>query len=485
MVHDTSYDNRDGWIEAIGLPHILRTLWMALMPTKIGLALVAILMTFMWGGLLDMIWPVGKGIPADAITRYIDKCEGVKPDQAEPAPEPESDHGIFYVWREHERQCLLGLFGSSLPGASVAAETPVLGSYVARHSKTGPLRNIADMIYGLWWMFTQHFFYFAVFGAGLLGIWSYFGGAICRIASVEFARGEKLTRRQALAFVSERYVGGFLAAPCVPIVFILAGMLLLMAIGFFLRIPFVGDLLVAPLFGVAVLIGLGVTTLILLLFTSGHLYWPAVAAEGQDSFDACTQSVGLLVKPWKAILYGVLMTVYAAICWVFVNLFTFAVLKITRMVVGYGASWFGWWPRPDADNIPVSKIDLLWPQGDDPNTLYTIPSGETLAGLDYVSAVMIGIWVALAIALMWAFLASFYYSGATVVYFLLRRDADGSPLERVYIEGFGEEDPFGLPEPIGESAAKPATDVAAGQSLPDKKMQPPESEASDNTGTDG
>jgi hypothetical protein len=40
----------------------------------------------------------------------------------------------------------------------------------------------------------------------------------------------------------------------------------------------------------------------------------------------------------------------------------------------------------------------------------------------------------LAIGLMWAFLFSYYFCSSTVLYFLLRRDVDGTDLEEVFID---------------------------------------------------
>ena len=52
---------------------------------------------------------------------------------------------------------------------------------------------------------------------------------------------------------------------------------------------------------------------------------------------------------------------------------------------------------------------------------------------EYISAFFVGLYVAIVIGLMWAFLASFYYTACTVVYFLLRRDVDGADLEDVFL----------------------------------------------------
>jgi len=61
------------------------------------------------------------------------------------------------------------------------------------------------------------------------------------------------------------------------------------------------------------------------------------------------------------------------------------------------------------------------------------------------------------IGLMWAFLASFYFSASTVIYFLLRRDVDGTDLEELHME----DEPPGGDSSGSESSSPPAsTDVS-------------------------
>ena len=50
---DNNDTNGAGWLESSGLPHILRTLGLAVQPAKLGIALAAIVLTCVWGTLLD------------------------------------------------------------------------------------------------------------------------------------------------------------------------------------------------------------------------------------------------------------------------------------------------------------------------------------------------------------------------------------------------------------------------------------------------
>src|SRR5581483_7922119 len=56
------------------------------------------------------------------------------------------------------------------------------------------------------------YFYLILVLLCTLAIWGFFGGAITRIAAVQFARGERITLRDAIAFSRDRFLS-FFAAP--------------------------------------------------------------------------------------------------------------------------------------------------------------------------------------------------------------------------------------------------------------------------------
>ncbi len=441
-----------GWLEASGLPHIIRSLGLAVQPAKLGIALVAIVLTFLVGTVLDWIWVRGGGVDETAVVRFVAARE-----LDQPYVEPTGSLGPFRVWRQHEQRCLAGFLTSSIPGASMAVGTP-FSAYVESPAYAGPFRNLTGMGYGVWWMARYHPFYFLLFGLAFLIIWSWAGGAICRIAAVQFARDEKLSMKQGLNYAQDKLFGGFVLAPCIPVAFLLIIAVVMALGGALLRLPVLGDLLGGPAFILAILGGFIAAILLLGLIFGGSLLWPAVAAEGSDAFDAFSRSLSYpLSKPWKAILYAIIAVIFAGICWVIVNLFTFLALTITRGIVGFGTSPFGWWNRGE-NGATVRKLDLLWPVGG-PNPLYTWPDWGRLSWYEYYSAFFIGVYVLLVIALMWSFLATLYFSASTVVYYLLRRDVDGTELEEV---SSGDDGSGGLGEdsPRNEAPPRASSDVS-------------------------
>ncbi len=413
----------EGWMAASGLQHIFRTLGLAVHPAKLGIALAAIFLTFVLGGFLDWVWPSSGRVDASAVARFISAR-----DLGQNYQEPKGTLGLFRVWREHEKRCLLGFLDSAIPGSSIVGGKS-FDTGIDSYSYAGPFRNLSGMGYGVWWLLYYHPLFFLLFGGGTLVIWAWAGGAICRIAAVQFARDERLTMKQALAYSKGNLVGGFVLAPCIPAAFIIIAAILLAVGGVLLRIPVFGDLLAGPAFILAILGGFVVATLLLGLIVGGSLFWPAVAAEGSDAFDSFSRSLSYpLSKPLKAVLYTVIAVFFAGLCWVFVNLFTLWALTVTRTLVGFGTSPFGWWRRGEG-----RKLDLLWPQ-QGAQAIHSWPDWSGLSWYECYSAFFIGVYVLIVIGLMWAFLASFYFSGSTIIYFLLRRDVDGTDLQEVHVD---------------------------------------------------
>jgi hypothetical protein len=315
------------------------------------------------------------------------------------------------------------------------------------------------IFYGFWWMMRHHALFFVIFSIGMLAIWSVAGGAICRLAALQFAREEKLTAGAGLAYARSKLFGGFALAPCIPLVIIGVTALLMILGGVVLRLPILGDVIGGLAFPLAIVGGFVISLMLLGLLVGGGLFFPAVAAEGSDAFDAFSRGLSYpFTKPWKWVLYSILLLVYGSICWIFVNLFTFVMLKVTRGIVAFGTAPFGWWLRENGDN-PVRKLELLWPMSG-AGVLYAWPDWSHLAWYEYASAALIGAFVMIVVGLMWSFLASFFFSGNTVLYFLMRRDVDGTDMEDVCIED--DEDFDSSPTvPAAQSTARPAASASA------------------------
>jgi hypothetical protein len=264
-----------GWSNVFDCAKIFETFRMARHTSKVGLALVALILTVAWGSLLDAIWVrSGYGVPANAIELYQTGSE------YPPAAEDEAsrEHGVFELYSSNFRLQTVRLTRAVIP-------TEGLGGLAS--NVTGSMGSIARSTI---WVARRHPGFSILFFPGLLLLWSVFGGMICRIAALQFARDELIGIRDAFSFVKRRFWGGFFLAPLAPIIGVLVIGIILVVGGLFLSIPFLGNTLGALLFFLAVLAGLAIAVLSVGLVGGGSLLWPAIAVEGTTSFDAFSTS---------------------------------------------------------------------------------------------------------------------------------------------------------------------------------------------------
>jgi hypothetical protein len=375
--------------------------------------------------------------------------------------EAEGESGIFQVYSRHMRGRVGEVATALIPEGGVAGVV------------SGVVYAVGGMCQATTWMLRFHPWYSLLFFPGLLLIWACAGGMICRMAAVDFARGETISPREAFGYVRRHYWGGFLLAPLAPAIGIVFIGLLLVVGGLILAIPYLGDILGGLFFFLALGAGLAVAVLWVGWSAGGILFWPAVAVEGSSSFDAFATSFHYVyTRPWRAALYGLVAFVYGAICWLVVYFFAHLTLLATHTFVGIGASV----ASSTVDGAEVAKLNAIWPYVFLGRAL---PEASWPTAGDAISGVLIYIWVAVVIGLVWSFLVSYFYSAGTAIYFLLRRAVDLTDYEQIEeIEEYVHE----APGPGGE--APPETPAPAAEAPPETPSDaetpgPPPSSGSD------
>jgi hypothetical protein len=352
--------------------------------------------------------------------------------------------GIFHAFLSYETACVRQM----LDAARVLNFTGQLDEVIASRSgglreasyasvKTGPhgfgaLPAILLMLRGVQWLLSQHFLYAVLFLLVSLAIWSLFGGAICRVAALNFARDERISVKAALAFASRKFLG-FLTAPLLPVLAVAGIGVCLIVAGLVLAIPWgIGGLLGGLFTGLSLLGGFILTLVILGAIGGFGLMWPTIAVEGSDGFDAISRSYSYLFsRPWRAAFYAVVTLVYGSLCYLFARFLVLVVLKSTRYFVGLGGCWTH---RPGVGDVGAGKVDAIWAAPSFEKLFSAVPPFGAASWGDHVGAFLIGIWVMLAVGLLCAFLASFFLSGSTVIYYLLRKEVDATDLAEVFVE---------------------------------------------------
>ena len=297
----------------------------------------------------------------------------------------------------------------------------------------------------------------------VLAIWALFGGAISRIAAVEIATDDRIGLGEALRFAMKRYKE-YILAPVLAIIFI-AFMGLLIYIGQWVcAIPVVGTcILVIFIFPLVVLAGFIIMLVVVGLVLGFQLMWPTISAEGSDSFDALSRAYAYVYsRPWKYIWYNLVALGYFLACSLFVVLFLhYSVVGMENFSQTPGikdafpyvrknlSAALGYGEQAGRQKIALLHDKVLRYAGT-PGEIITNTaesavdafSAEPPAESEYVdlkwhvkvTKVIMSIWLYVYAGLFMAFVFSLGYSLHTMIYFLLRKDLDGTDMTEVFIE---------------------------------------------------
>lgn len=326
------------------------------------------------------------------------------------------------------------------------------------------LGSILSALRGVCWLVNQRPMYAFLFGVLCLLVFALFGGAICRSAAVQIARDQSISLGESVRFVAQRF-GGFLAAPLVPLLVLLAAWFAMFVGGLVGAIPILGELFAGVMYGLAFLGGFVAAVMLLATVLGFPLMWPTIATEGSDGFDALSRACSYVgSRIWHCAFYASVLIAFGALSFVLVRLVVLLTLKLTHAFTGSGMNW-----ASDAWQLDsVGKLDVLWqmpawsdlavlPGPDNPPLWGSFYNGP-LWGLEWFTLGLIMLAVFVVVSLLGAFAVSYFFCGSTHMYFLLRRSVDATDWDEVYYEE--TEDDFGVP-PVSETAGFEAASGAA------------------------
>jgi len=287
----------------------------------------------------------------------------------------------------------------------------------------GVVRNIADYFRAVEWALRHHFVYCIIFFVINLTVISIAGGAICRIAALQFARGEKPGLTEALRFSIKRFTS-FFTAPLVPVGIIIFIGLLIFILGLIGNIPWAGELIIGIFVLLALIAGALITVVLIGAFAGFNLMFPAVAYDGSDCFDAISRSFSYVyAKPWRMVFYTAIAAVYGAVCYTFVRLFAFLLLWVTHQSLQLGV-WL-------ENSNEVNKLTAIWPK---PEFMKLLGSSglATANWAESLAAFLVHLFLLAVVGLVVSFIISFYFSANTIIYSLMRNKVDNTALDDIY-----------------------------------------------------
>jgi hypothetical protein len=250
-----------------------------------------------------------------------------------------------------------------------------------------------------------------------LAVWSLLGGAIARIAAVQFAKRETITARNAVGYSSSRLVS-YCGAPLLPLVFIGFFWLLCLLVGLIGRIPGVGTTIAGVLWFIPLLIGIALAVILLVIAASWPLMIATISAEGTDAFDGLSRGYDyILNRPWYALSLVVLTVIVGTIGIAFVSLVCQAGVHL--------AYWSAAWGMGEANLAELTP--LRFPAQPADPALITANTPESLAGTAAT------FWLRVLSWFVRGFVISYFWTAVTIIYFLLRLSLDAKPLDHVYV----------------------------------------------------
>jgi hypothetical protein len=340
-----------------------------------------------------------------------------------------------------------------------------------------------------------------------VAVWAFCGGVITRIAAVQLANKGPVTFMQAVRFVATRYLS-YLGAPLIPLGIIGAVVVGLIFYGLIALIPFVGDVFLLGIGLPVIIIGGAIMTVFLVGLVGYPMMYPTLSVEGDqsDTFDALSRSVNYVYQaPWNYLWNWLVAVLYGAAVTLFVLFFASLAVYVGKWAVGitaglvwqdrkpeylfiYAPESFGWKELLTKDSPyeikPKGDRGWVWLNKEGRETanpaegvrqvyLYEPAKPEEYArarGEFYAyntwGAGIVCFWLTLAFLLMLGFSYSFFWSAATMIYYIMRKKVDEAELDEVF-EDDEPEVPLAPPKLApGTAPAAPAPAPAASANSP-------------------
>jgi len=262
--------------------------------------------------------------------------------------------------------------------------------------------------------------YYAFGFLWMMAIWSLPGAVITRRAVVELATGAPPGIRASVSYSLKKYLW-YLLTPFYPLLGIVGLALPIALLGWLVwLLPGLGVALAGLTWILVAIAGLAAMWLIGGLILGWPLMWPTISAERDgDPFEAFSRSYAYVYgKPLHYFFYFLVAALFGALC--------FTVVMVAAAIVREFGFWALSWGsgglaaaelRAHATDVSFGKfysseIGALWTFG----------------------ATLVGLVLGLINAVVSAFRFSYFFCSASAIYLLLRHDVDEKEMDEVFVE---------------------------------------------------
>ncbi len=282
-------------------------------------------------------------------------------------------------------------------------------------------QNLKMCFRSLMWALQYHTIYSLVFLTYSFILLCAAGGAICRCAALEFAGNEKPGIFEAFEFVWGKWIS-LISAPLIPSLLMGVFSLILIGVGFLVNIPWTGEFILAILLVVLLPIGLVITLLLATSIAGTGLMFPSIAYEGTTGLDAIGRSICyVLTKPVWMVFYLLVQILLGTFFYLVMRGLLFVVLWVTYHSIRMGV----WQPAKGP-----GKLERIWAE---PSlfSLLNAPA-QALDGPERLAALIIGLLMLAITTLIAAMMVSFAFSSMTIIYALMRKKVDQTPVGKIW-----------------------------------------------------
>ncbi len=296
---------------------------------------------------------------------------------------------------------------------------------------------------------------------------------------MQIARNEKIPLREALIFAKDHFIS-FFAAPAFPLLLLAILIICLWLFGWVEGlIPIFGDIFIAGLLWPIVLVVGLIMAVVLVGLVGWPLMNPTISVEGSDSFDALSRSYSYVYQAiWHYLWYGVVAVAYGMALVFFVGLMGSLIVFLGDWAVSltpglgsanpandrepaylfmYAPTSFGWRDLLIHNSRFVEPVHTLTPTGlPIVHYEFTTQYLDTMHWYNRVGAWMVAIWIGAFFLLVVGFGYSYFWTAATIIYFLMRRQVDDTDMDEVHLEEEEALEPFARPASPAAAAAPPS-----------------------------